>query len=596
MNGKDTPPYVVTENKVIFDYATLYCDTPGKLLRSELFAEIVRRYVDRQLSRKTAMADFIEKAFPDKKGSVEGLTEALVSFFRLVTSHTAQELLELKPDYEEILKDRDLASEFIVSVYNFWRRYERMFYIVSPHQSGEKDTLSYNQFVKSAEQLKYLVLYLGRRAHENLLGVSPFVYRQLPAGANFGALLEYIEWDCPSRYSALKDIPIIRRTLIEPPLICHTKTNTRKGSFEEKSSIPDEAFEINAEEWFCYPAKVGEYTALLYFHRDFVSQGITLSNLFQLATLSDLRGKRPDFIALFGIESSKLPSPTCFFEDKENDMLVGMVERSSERDYFGYFKKLTLTLHNVKSIEKGRLPVHGAMVVVTLKDGSKANIVIIGDSGAGKSETIEAFRVLAEEHISDMKIIFDDMGSVGINENGEVAGYGTETGAFVRLDDLSPGFAFEEIDRSVFMNPSMTNARLVMPITRYRHLVEGYPIHFFLYANNYDQIDEADPLLEFFDNQDSALDIFRKGARMAKGTTDEKGITHSYFANPFGAPQRKEAHIEMEKLYFTKMFDSGVKVGQIRTRLGVAGYETKGPKEASEELFRAIRSLNLVGK
>ncbi len=87
------------------------------------------------------------------------------------------------------------------------------------------------------------------------------------------------------------------------------------------------------------------------------------------------------------------------------------------------------------------MPIHGAMVNVVLKNGKEANIVIMGDSGAGKSESLEAFRALSEEYISDMTIIFDDMG-VFKNVDGIIKGYGTEIGAFVRLDDLDQGYAF----------------------------------------------------------------------------------------------------------------------------------------------------------
>ncbi len=52
-------------------------------------------------------------------------------------------------------------------------------------------------------------------------------------------------------------------------------------------------------------------------------------------------------------------------------------------------------------MKKGRLPVHGAMVRINLKNGTSAHVLIVGDSGAGKSESIEAFRVLARRHISD---------------------------------------------------------------------------------------------------------------------------------------------------------------------------------------------------
>ena len=36
-----------------------------------------------------------------------------------------------------------------------------------------------------------------------------------------------------------------------------------------------------------------------------------------------------------------------------------------------------------------------------------------------------------------------------------------------------------------------------------------------------------------------ALDIFREGAVMSKGTTTSSGLVHSYFANIFGPPEYK---------------------------------------------------------
>ena len=89
------------------------------------------------------------------------------------------------------------------------------------------------------------------------------------------------------------------------------------------------------------------------------------------------------------------------------------------------------------------------------------NIVIVGDSGAGKSETLEALRNLLDEKISDMVTIFDDMGAI----NKDLIAYGTETGAFVRMDDLDIGYAYKELDRAILMNPDKKNARTIIPIT-----------------------------------------------------------------------------------------------------------------------------------
>lgn len=90
-----------------------------------------------------------------------------------------------------------------------------------------------------------------------------------------------------------------------------------------------------------------------------------------------------------------------------------------------------------------------------------------------------------------MTVIFDDMGSFRLNGN-EVLAYGTEIGAFVRLDDLDSGYAFKQIDRSIFMNPDKVNARLIMPVADHKQIMEGYHVDFFLYANNYDVLEEGE--------------------------------------------------------------------------------------------------------
>ncbi len=73
---------------------------------------------------------------------------------------------------------------------------------------------------------------------------------------------------------------------------------------------------------------------------------------------------------------------------------------------------------------------------------------------------------------------------------------------------------------------------------------------------------------------------------MAKGTTSEKGLVTSYFANPFGPVQKqKETDILIDK-FFNKMYDDKVVVGQIRTMLGIKGKEHEGPIKAAEKLFQ----------
>ena len=249
---------------------------------------------------------------------------------------------------------------------------------------------------------------------------------------------------------------------------------------------------------------------------------------------------------------------------------------------------MILTLHNLRMIQKGGLPIHGAMVNIIMKNGKKYNVVIMGDSGAGKSESLEAFRNLSEQYVKDMKVIFDDMGTLLLNpKGGAPLGFGTEIGAFVRLDDLDTGYAYKEIDRSIFMNPDKKNSRIIIPIASYNNIMKGYPVDFFFYANNYDKAEDNE--LEFFSNPEEAIEIFKAGKRMAKGTTSEVGIVDSYFANPFGPVQKqKETDILIDR-FFKEMFAKGVKVGQIKTQLGIKGMEKAGPMKAAQKLFELIK-------
>lgn len=170
-------------------------------------------------------------------------------------------------------------------------------------------------------------------------------------------------------------------------------------------------------------------------------------------------------------------------------------------------------------------------------------------------------------------------------ENNKIYGYGTETGAFVRLDDLENGFAFNALDRAIFMNPNKVNARLLYPVSTYKEIMKGYKVDLLLYANNYK--DSKDELI-LFDNVDAAKKVFIKGLRKAKGTTTETGIVESYFANPFGPHQRKEQTSIIIDRVFDKLFENNIPVGEIYTKLAIPGLEMKGPENAAKKIFEFV--------
>jgi hypothetical protein len=311
-----------------------------------------------------------------------------------------------------------------------------------------------------------------------------------------------------------------------------------------------------------------------------------MSNLFEIADNASL-AQKPDAIFLYGTPEHALDHlaglPTVFYDD--DDILIGAIPRRDEFGYFGYLKKMILTLHNIKIMKQGNLPYHGAMVQLQLKGGRSATILIIGDTGTGKSETLESIRQQAGQQIRDLTIIADDMGSLEFGPDGRVLGYGTEIGAFVRLDDLQPGYAFSQLDRSIIMNPNQANARVILPVTSLENVVRGVPVDMVLYANNYERIDAEHPVIEPFASPETALEVFRTGTAMSKGTTTSSGLVHTYFVNVFGPLQYPDLHDGIAQNFFAAFFEQKIMVAQLRTQLGVPGLEHSGPEVAARALL-----------
>ena len=61
--------------------------------------------------------------------------------------------------------------------------------------------------------------------------------------------------------------------------------------------------------------------------------------------------RKPDAVYIYGAppESSLSVNgnETVFYDDKENDILIASVPMKNEYAYFGYLKKMILTLHNI---------------------------------------------------------------------------------------------------------------------------------------------------------------------------------------------------------------------------------------------------------
>ncbi len=579
----------IEKNQIILHSQGTICTTANELVHSDVFKQVVNNFCDHLYQHDSPLI-LPFKCFYEADKS----WDTVINLLCALVDHTLEETAQILPNTEKFLQpsERTILHEFVEKLYDFWRSFDRFMVLHSEPGKSRFDKRPYRSFNMTVETLTHTVRGTYRDICESITGDHPRVYRQVSAGCDIGLIAVQKSSRLPDEYqNILKNIPFIRQVWITPPMIIDPPMNKRTGQFIKVDINPLEMLHPDKYKWLCYPAQVGPVTVFVYFHQRFIDLGCAMANLFELATDEQIAAG-PDAIYLYGVAPDKMACfgelPTVFHDDEKNNLLIAAVPAEDRFGYFGYLKKMILTLHNIVMIKRRRMPYHGAMIHISLKSGSGATLVIIGDTATGKSESIEAFRTLGKDQIRELKIIADDMGSLEVKSDGSIMGYGTEIGAFVRLDDLQQGYAFEQIDRAIIMSPQKINARVVLPVTTLHEVLRGSPVDFLLYANNYEQVDTYHPILEWFNTPEQALIIFREGAAMAKGTTTSTGLVHSYFANIFGPPQYRQEHDQLAEELFNAAFKAGLLVGQLRTRLGIPGYETEGPLQAAKALLEAI--------
>jgi len=490
-----------------------------------------------------------------------------VFLFNELLSHS---VYDVSSKIRDLFKEPEALFLVVQDFYNYYRSYRRL---------GISDQgLAVETLITLGEAFNAQVISLYRFISEKLLGHSFMVYRQIPAGFQVMIQIKHLN---PTPYPFLDASKIITTLLLRPPLQVTTAINTRKGFFNASDDdyITENGIDINV--FTAFPVMVGTLKALIYLHDSYRHYLSAIANLFHPIPEDDLNTDKFDIIYFYGVDPIGLDHR--YYHDETHDTYFGYVHRKPSNDYFGYIKKMILTMYNTVMIDRGYLPIHGAMVQIKL-DKKVHHVCIIGDSGAGKSESLEALRLL-ESSDTTMRIIFDDMG-VFMIENDDIYARGTEIGAFIRLDDLDAGYAYSQLDRAVFLNTDEKNARVILPVTDYRFIIKNHPIDMVLYANNYEEKENA---LRWFDSLEEAKEVFTLGKRKAKGTTAEVGLVESFFANPFGPHQTKEKTVKLIDTYFKTLFIKKVPVGELYTELGIDGHEQTGPLKAASAIIDALK-------
>ncbi len=578
-------PHRIIDDKVVIRTKDRVCENAEELFSSKLFFKMVRRCV-RDLNHRNS--DLI-RIFDSRVISEEDI-QLLVDTLGYILKIDLELIPRILPGSEQFLRDRSRLNQFVEYVYNYWRHFQRV--IICDSEGNRFDRRPHQTFNRTVETLNHLIRSTYRDLQEIITNTHLRIYRQVPAGAEIACIALPRAVPYPATiYQELNRIAVIRQILIYPPLIFNPPMNKRTGQFERVYENPLQGMELQKENWLCYPAKVGSLVIMVYFSLKFAELGFSLCNLFEMASEDDIK-RKPDAAYVYGVPDKDFPqgnSKQIFFDDIENDILIGAVPDSDAFGYFGYTKKMILTLHNIVMMKRGLMPYHGAMVQLRVHGSKPTTILTLGDTGAGKSETLEALRQIGGNEVEEITIIADDMGSLEMKPDGTIVGYGTETGAFIRLDDLQTGYAFGQIDRTIIMSADQVNARVVLPVTTYDTITRGFPVDVVLYANNYEPVQEGETTLRWFDDPDTAIEVFRAGRVMSKGTTTNTGMNQTYFANVFGPAQYVPEYDEISRRFFKGLFAKGTRVGELHTQLGIPGYEHTGPEIAARELLKLVR-------
>lgn len=558
----------IGSRQVILNYSRAYPKNRESLLGSDSFKRFISYFIHSMKEDSPKLYDYVLR---HGKFTEDEATENFVTFLRILAIFKIEEI------DSEYLDEQDTLLEVLEEIYKSWRSLQRFGYMYSERTSD----FGINNLVQKDSSLNDLILRTYRLFEEKVQGRPNLVYRQVQAGTNACFSVHHSdEFTKMDEYKKLEVIPIIDTVMLRTPMILHPKSSKRTGMFTEIDHNPIDSFRFDKDEWFCFPMKVGKLLCFVYFNSKYTATALSLANLFELATREEAKEK-PDLIVLYGNEDNK--NETTFYHDTENDIWIGSISDHPRVEYFGYMKKMALTLHNLAMMHKGWLPIHGAFVNITLKDGRTKGIMLMGDSGAGKSESIEALKVVGKDIIKDIDVIFDDMGTIHV-EDDVPYGQGTEIGAFIRLDDLDPGTPYRDMDRSIFMAPENPNSRMIVPAAPYRTVVTNHKIDLFAYANNY--TDEYG-LKEL--SVEDAKETCKMGKRMALGTTQEVGISTTYFANPFGPMQQQDVCEPLIENVFRSLKDNGIFLGEIYTHLGFDKQNRHGLHEAATELLDFIR-------
>ncbi len=588
------------------------CKTPLELLESNTFTKYLEIYKKKFLLDLKSREDGEHKEeISHKKDFVENVIPSIFIEIMNSSSSVSETNLSL---YKEYIR-------FIEGLFHHYRKksYTRLIklhdQILSSKESAEliKDRIS-----QRAHELNDLILETRRILLSKVdfgIGVRRSQGLECQPNVTCGEI-SGDKINLPTSYSSLNKVPLTTHADMRTGIHYTTHANKRAFPFFALQHNPYKNDKFDFTNYVAIPFEVGEWNIIAYIHksRGCIELEPGLLNLFPFSKVRKLAGKKPDGVFIFGCPHSTMEDLGYHFDEK-NKLLVGLIPNIDDCKYFGYGKKPILTLHNVLCILNDHMPLHCGCTRYLVKFDKDTN----------------------EPYISDSFIKADDMGRATLFDKNQInhSGFqenipyffGTETGAFACLDGFSEHTKMQMEGREIGYNKHAgTNARQIVPVTDYTEVSTGSELDILLYLNNYDLIEPGQSCMNTAMNVDEALEHFRKGARVAAGSTQtHRGkIEISYWANPFpllkdenwdDLPEHtdlSEKFSNIEKKFFNiikkrvesgsmrigvahSMLMAGVYANNTDERLTKCGFndrdlvEHEGPERAAKDMINLIK-------
>ena len=281
---KDT--FYLTYDLAIINFDLVFPSTKSGLMKTPEFKAVVLKYVDRLRDKDPDMYNWLTN---NNERKPEQAVEELNALARMALAFARSEL------HSPYLDGTDNFLYFIQGLFNFWKRHER--YSVTTNRQSDMGTTA---FVDANSEFNDLIRDALRTLEQTFASRKNKVFRQQHAGTDAGISCYYNESiQLSERYDFLKQILFIDSIMLRTPLILHPKSNKREGLFEEVKKNPAFTFSGDPDEYFCFRAKVGSLMIYICFHRNYMANGVSCANLFEIATPEEAQGK-PDGIVLFG--------------------------------------------------------------------------------------------------------------------------------------------------------------------------------------------------------------------------------------------------------------------------------------------------------